>query len=49
MKHIRIGLVGTGCMGKTHLYSVGNLPLPTRSVRRRSASDSFEKRGSPIC
>ena len=27
MKHIRIGLVGTGFMGKTHLYAVKNLPF----------------------
>ena len=27
MKHIRIGLIGTGFMGKTHLYSVQNLPF----------------------
>ena len=27
MKHIRIGLVGTGFMGKTHLYAVQNLPF----------------------
>lgn len=27
MKHIRIGLVGAGFMGKTHLWSVRNLPF----------------------
>lgn len=27
MKHLRIGLVGTGFMGKTHLWSVRNLPF----------------------
>ena len=27
MKHIRIGLIGTGFMGKTHLWSVQNLPF----------------------
>ena len=27
MKHIRIGLIGTGFMGKTHLWSVKNLPF----------------------
>ena len=27
MKHIRIGLIGTGFMGKTHLYAVKNLPF----------------------
>ncbi len=27
MKHLRIGLVGTGFMGKTHLYAVRNLPF----------------------
>lgn len=27
MKHIRIGLIGAGFMGKTHLWSVRNLPF----------------------
>ena len=27
MKHVRIGLVGAGFMGKTHLWSVRNLPF----------------------
>ena len=27
MKHIRMGLVGAGFMGKTHLWSVRNLPF----------------------
>ena len=27
MKHIRIGLIGTGFMGKTHVWSVQNLPF----------------------
>ena len=27
MKHIRIGLVGAGFMGKTHLWSARNLPF----------------------
>ncbi len=27
MKHLRIGLVGTGFMGKTHLFAVRNLPF----------------------
>ena len=32
MKHIRIGLIGTGFMGKTHLFSVRNLPFFYRSA-----------------
>ena len=32
MKHIRIGLIGTGFMGKTHLYAVKNLPFFYRSA-----------------
>ena len=32
MKHIRIGLVGAGFMGKTHLWSVRNLPFFYRTA-----------------
>ncbi|MBR6781974.1 MAG: hypothetical protein IKM33_02095 [Clostridia bacterium] len=49
MKHIRIGLVGTGFMGKNRLYSVKNLPLPSLSDHRRLALNASKKRGAPIC
>ena len=32
MKHLRIGLIGTGFMGKTHLWSVQNLPFFYRAA-----------------
>ena len=32
MKHLRIGLIGTGFMGKTHLWSVQNLPFFYRTA-----------------
>ncbi len=57
MKHLRIGLCGFGFMGKTHLWSVRNLPffcdpsaLPcTAEVVALCASEKHPEKSSSLC